>query len=274
MLKRRPPKAASLNFADLFSDPKTKAFVTKYDRLIRVLTRISKIDRINDRIHADLTPGSSWSKWLTDMQIAYNLHCEANAAIPEAGPAILIANHPFGMLDGFLLGTILHNVRDDIKIMANKSLCSVKNLAVDIIGVNPYEHPEAIKDNLKALRESRQWLNNGGLLSVFPAGDVANKHENSTLDLPWHPTLLRFIAKSKCPIIPMFIAGTNSPSFYKIRKYNERLGSLQLGREFLKKRGKTIEIYLGNAIAHDELPDREHIEEFLRDRLFNLEKHT
>jgi putative hemolysin len=40
--------------------------------------------------------------------------------IPRAGPLILVANHPFGILDGVILGHILATIRGDFRILAHK----------------------------------------------------------------------------------------------------------------------------------------------------------
>jgi hypothetical protein len=41
--------------------------------------------------------------------------------IPKDGPLILIANHPYGILDGLMLGHILSQVRGDFRILAHAS---------------------------------------------------------------------------------------------------------------------------------------------------------
>ena len=40
------------------------------------------------------------------------------ANIPKEGPVILIANHPYGILDGLMLGHILSTTRGDFRILA------------------------------------------------------------------------------------------------------------------------------------------------------------
>ena len=50
------------------------------------------------------------------------------ANIPETGPVIALANHPYGILDGLMLGHMLARRRDGFKIMAH----SVFNRAPDL----------------------------------------------------------------------------------------------------------------------------------------------
>ena len=39
--------------------------------------------------------------------------------IPANGPLILVANHPYGILDGLMMGHILSRTRGDFRILAN-----------------------------------------------------------------------------------------------------------------------------------------------------------
>lgn len=42
--------------------------------------------------------------------------------IPKSGPLILVANHPYGGLEGVLLASLLTNIRSDVRILANQAL--------------------------------------------------------------------------------------------------------------------------------------------------------
>src|ERR1700758_5138609 len=53
---------------------------------------------------------------LKEIQITYQVDDEDLTGIPETGPAIVVANHPFGMLEGAILGTMLPHIRPDVKI--------------------------------------------------------------------------------------------------------------------------------------------------------------
>ena len=87
---------------------------------------------------------------------------------------MIVANHPFGLLDGVVLGAILAARRRDFRILANSLIASIPQLREFTIPVDPFGSPGAVLANRKPLRESIQWLRAGGLLAVFPAGEVAS----------------------------------------------------------------------------------------------------
>lgn len=48
--------------------------------------------------------------------------------IPRSGPLLIAANHPFPLLDGAILASLLAKVRGDAWILANRILASVPKL--------------------------------------------------------------------------------------------------------------------------------------------------
>ena len=69
---------------------------------------------------ADMAQGRSFWQVIPER---YGLSLEvvggSPQAIPAEGPLILIANHPFGILDGLMMGHLLDLVRGDFRILAN-----------------------------------------------------------------------------------------------------------------------------------------------------------
>ncbi|MEM1353234.1 MAG: acyltransferase, partial [Pseudomonadota bacterium] len=48
--------------------------------------------------------------------------------IPADGPLIVVANHPYGILDGLIMGNILSGIRGDFRILANSVFRKAKDL--------------------------------------------------------------------------------------------------------------------------------------------------
>ena len=58
--------------------------------------------------------------------------------IPKTGSAILVANHPYGLLEGFLFTDMLARVRQDVKFLANGLLAQIPELKDVVIPVEVF----------------------------------------------------------------------------------------------------------------------------------------
>jgi len=113
------------------------------------------------------------SRMLRQLNIHYALPIGEANRIPTSGPAVLVANHPFGLLEGLILVDLLENIRPDFRIVANGMLSATPALHEKVFFVNPFETATAT-ENGRSLRASLQWLRAGGLLVMFPAGEVSH----------------------------------------------------------------------------------------------------
>src|SRR5215469_10262872 len=95
------------------------------------------------------------------------------ARIPASGPVVVVANHPYGVLDGALLTVLLTRVRPDVKVLTNFLLGDVPELQRHCIFVDPFQTDRSVDSNRRALREALAWLQQGGMLAIFPAGEVS-----------------------------------------------------------------------------------------------------
>jgi putative hemolysin len=132
--------------------------------------------------------------------------------IPRTGALLVVANHPFGLLEGAVLANALPAVRPDVRILANSLLAGVAELRQWCIYVNPFGARESVGENARALREASAWLRSGGALVVFPAGEVAHfDWRTGTLaDPAWRrasrktPVPRRYPFSSKAPTASVF----------------------------------------------------------------------
>jgi putative hemolysin len=195
--------------------------------------------------------------------------------IPATGPAIAVANHPFGIVEGLILGALLDQVRPDWKILANSMLRGVGELRANLVLVNPFNTPGAHRQNLAPLREARAWLSGGGLLAAFPGGEVAslNWKEHSVTDPPWKTAAVRLALRARCPLVPVLFMGANSVPFQLAGTLHPVLRTLSLAREFEKLSGKTVRLRIGNPIHPNVLEgyqDACHAMAYIRSRTYFL----
>jgi putative hemolysin len=94
--------------------------------------------------------------------------------IPKRGPVVVVANHPYGMLDGAVLAVLLSRVRPDVKVMTNFLLEGVPELDQHCIFIDPLNTSGAANRNRRALKPAMEWLQRGGMLAFFPAGEVSH----------------------------------------------------------------------------------------------------
>src|SRR5215831_5340298 len=73
---------------------------------------------------------------LREMNITVRVASEDLARVPRTGPALVVANHPFGILDGAALGAILLRVRPDTKILTNSLVAAVDELEQHCIQID------------------------------------------------------------------------------------------------------------------------------------------
>ena len=126
------------------------------------------------RAKADIGDGSMLEALLREMQIELRVNEADIERIPRKGPVVAIANHPYGMLDGAVLAVLLARVRPDVKVLTNFILKDVHQLDQHCIFVDPFQTPTSIERNRRALKEALEWVERGGMLGIFPAGEVSH----------------------------------------------------------------------------------------------------
>jgi len=190
------------------------------------------------------------------------------ADIPRTGPVLVVANHPLGGLEGVAIAQILLKVRPDLKVMTNQLLTRIPELSEIFIGVDVLSE-NAVKQNLRGVREAMKHLRDNGMLLVFPAGQVSaiNVKEKRIEDRPWDRLVGQLVKRSKAVCVPIYVKGKNSKLFYTLGLIHPRLRTLMLARELANKRGWKLDLKIGEPITPNEikqLDDEESITHYLR----------
>ncbi|MCL2098221.1 MAG: lysophospholipid acyltransferase family protein [Bacteroidales bacterium] len=235
-------------------------FITKSDLILgkkgftgkiisEVAAKMLRIKRLNWLYDNGLpkTEGETLSgNLLSLMGTSYSVFEYDKAKIPQKGAAIVVANHPTGAMDGVLLIDLLSSIRPDVKFMTNFLLNYIEGLKPFFISVDPFDSASKAR-NVAGFREALKHLNDGGLLVIFPAGEVATyrKGFRKVGDKPWNESAIKLIRKAKVPVIPLCIEGYNSRLFHLLGKIHPMLRTAMLGREFINKSGKKIAVNIG-----------------------------
>jgi putative hemolysin len=165
--------------------------------------------------------------------------------IPATGPTILFCNHPFGILDGLVIGALAMRVRKDVKIITTRMLAVIPELAPHSIWVDNFGSGQAF--NTKGVRESLRFLRSGGLVIVFPAGEVSHwrTREWRITDPEWNVNGAGLARLTKARCVPMHIGGHNGVPFQLAGIVHKRLRTFRLPHELLNKRGHTVQVRVG-----------------------------
>src|SRR5258708_6340901 len=95
--------------------------------------------RILDRAHSSET-GAAFARCVLDeLGIRFAVDGSDLERIPRCGPAVIVANHPFGIAEGLILMALLDSVRKDLKIVANSLLSRIAAILNSTILVTPFE---------------------------------------------------------------------------------------------------------------------------------------
>lgn len=187
--------------------------------------------------------------------IGYKIDDEALSRIPRSGPTVIVANHPFGALEGVILAALLRSICSDVKIMANFILSRVPEISDLFISVNPYAGSNAAKANVSPMRQAIRWVQDGGLLVVFPAGEVSywSPRTRKISDPPWSKTISRIVHRTNADVLPVYFDGANSMLFQVAGLMHPRVRTVLLPRELMNKANTSIEIQVGRLIPYNKL---------------------
>lgn len=213
---------------------------------------------------------------LESLDIAYHAVESQLRNIPEEGPAVVVANHPFGGVDGMIMVHLLQRIRPDVRVLANYHLNRFPALRDLFFVVDPFDGEQARRRNLRPLRESFRWLESGGLLMVFPAGEVSHFQfsRRRISDPEWSDTVGRIIMRTRAPVVPICFHGRNSTLFSLAGMIHPRLRTLLLARELVRKSHSRITLTIGKPIRHRKiacLASARELTDYLRLRCYLLE---
>ncbi|PLS20535.1 lysophospholipid acyltransferase family protein [Neptunicoccus cionae] len=196
--------------------------------------------------------------------------------IPKTGPLILIANHPYGILDGLVLGNILSRTRGDFRFMAHRVFCKSAELDRVILPINFDGTREAVQENLATRKTALSYLGQGGAIGIFPGGTVstAPRPFARPLDPRWRSFTAKLIAKTNATVVPVYFDGANSRLFQIASHLNYTLRMSLLINEFRRARKEPVRLVVGEPLKRSDLDvyskDARGMMDFLRESTYSL----
>lgn len=240
--------------------------------LASAVNHLLQIDRLEALYTRARAQTGFMRRVLDDLDVRVDVTSADVEKIPATGPVVVLSNHPFGILDGVMLADLLTRARPDVRILTNQMLGEMPELASICIFIDPFDRPESRGANGRALKQAITHLRAGGLLLVFPAGEVSHfdLKKRAICDPAWNRTAARLIRITRAKSLPVLIRGANGIPFQVLGMVHPRLRTAALPAEMLNKRGKSVEIRIGSAIEAariEAIPDDGEATQYLRLRV-------
>lgn len=180
-------------------------------------------------------------------KFSYTVRDNELERIPTSGRVVIIANHPIGSLDGLALVKLIHDIRPDVKVIANQLLNAVTPLHAMLLPVNNMQGGT----ERRCIDHIHQQLAQEGAVIVFPAGEVSRLKPNGVRDGKWHAGFLRFARSSKAPVLPIYIDARNSALFYGASMLYKPLATMLLVQEMFRQKHKSISMRIGELVPYE-----------------------
>jgi putative hemolysin len=200
-------------------------------------------------------------------------------AAPKAGPLVIVANHPFGVLDGIVICHMMLKLRRDFRILTNSVLYRAPEIREWLLPVDFAETREALATNVKSRAEALKFLKAGGALVVFPAGGVSTTvkpFSRRAVDAEWKPLTAKFVLQAKAPVLPVFFHGQNSRLFQVASHVGQTLRLSLIFHEVYRRIGTKVRVSVGETIPFEAFAhsggDKAVIMTMLREAVHALEQ--
>ena len=196
--------------------------------------------------------------------------------IPVDQPIIVVANHPYGILDGLVMGSVLAQSGANFKIIANDIFSKAREISDKILPISFKNTREAISLNLRTRKNAITHLSHGGAIGIFPGGTVSTSSKlfSQPADPAWRSFTAKMIFKSNALVVPIFFDGNTSRIFQIASHLHPNIRAGLLLREFKLRLDKPVRIVIGKPIPRCRMDlfknDSRKIMDFLRLETYKL----
>ena len=218
-------------------------------------------------------------KWVLNIfQVQHKVVSGSLERIPAEGPAVVVANHPYGGIEGVALAELLLQRRKDVRVLTNEILRQIPELRELFIGVDVLSK-NARQKNKAAIAEAQRWVSDGHLLLMFPSGEVSsfNRHLKQVTDPTWRITAAKIAREARARVIPVFVEGRNGWLFQALGMIHSRLRTVRLIRELINKKGHTIGFRIGKTLepgSYETLDSDSAVTNYLRLHTYAMSTHS
>jgi putative hemolysin len=267
-----PPEADNFSYATE-EDPRLKRLLI---RAVERMTGQPYLKQLYDEHRSRPVAGEDfWAAAIRSLELKIDCNEEALRMLPGSGPLVIVANHPFGVLDGLIISHLTSKVRTDFLVLTNSVLYRAEEIRGHLLPIDFAETREALDTNLKSRAQAKAHLMKGGSLVIFPAGGASTAPRlwsKRAVDAEWKNFTARLILAAKAPVAPVYFAGQNSRLFQIASHISLTFRLSLFFKEVYDKIGSEIRIRIGGVIPFSELErlDRKDLMAYLRTRTYAL----
>jgi putative hemolysin len=239
-------------------------------KLIEQITGKRKVSKIYRQIVAkDDTGRSFWDRAVEELELQIRIHGNSLNSIPKQGPLLVVANHPFGQIDGLVLGYILEKIRPDFKIVAWDIMNEIDYFKDKILPISFKNEYSSKRNNLRTLKQSIQNIKEGGVVAIFPSGEcaISKNFIGKAQEGQWLKFTSRIVLATDVPVLPIFFHGQNSRIFQIIGNLGYYFKLSMFFHEICNMIGKDIFLTIGNLLNETDYSNKNN-ENDLIDYLF------
>lgn len=219
---------------------------------------------------------SFWDGCVDLLQLDVDFDEEKIKKIPSEGPLMIVANHPFGVLDGLVICWLTSKIRSEFKVLTHSLLLRASETKDFLLPIDFSENKNAMITNLETRKTARKILDEGGTIVVFPGGTVSTTkrfYNKTALDPSWRNFTSRLIKRSKPTILPLHFTGQNSFLFQTASHLSETLRSSLLFHEVKRRINTKVPVIIGDPISYSDIDENlsnTELSEYLRNTTYKI----
>ena len=221
---------------------------------------------------------SFWQAAVRSLALDVRYDAASLAAIPRTGPVVVVANHPYGVLDGIVIAWLISKMRSDFRRAdqrrpdagaGGQGFHSADRLQRDRRG---HAHqPRHARRGPGAARSGRRGRGLSGGRAFRPR--PTNSACKPAIDARWQPFVSQLIQRSKAVVVPVWFGGQNSRLFQIASHLSLTLRLSLIFHEVRTRIGACLPVVIGAPIpfaAIAGVKDRQALADELRTRVYGL----
>lgn len=251
-----PPPPVHFSYAGQVTTPLRRLVIDAVERL----TARTKLERLYLQNRRAPRAGESfWQAAVRLLELDIRHDAEALAKAPATGPLVVIANHPYGVLDGVSLCRLVERLRPDFRLLASSVLTRAPELHPYVLPIDLSIRAEARATNVATRRAAIEHVRDGGALIVFPAGLISVSPDRwgrqRAIDPAWGTFTAQLVRRSGAAVLPVYFHGQNSRLFQIASHIDRTLKLALIFREVGARIGSAVTASIGEVVPFEALAE-------------------